>query len=149
MKTSHIIKSTLPVLILCMFQAGCETPGSNGKEPAQKLPAYARPNWRPDGRLKIAVLDSTVRPPNAQVLLYQPGDTLPSHQVIAFISADGDASEEARVVSMMLDYARNRGATGVALLGPERPNEKLALAHPLWQAPGRRVFRANVINAQP
>src|ERR1051326_7574747 len=118
------------VVVLCF---SCAEPGVRG-------PAYARPDWRPDGRLRIAVIDSALRPPNANVVLYQATDTLPSHTVASFISAEGDAGEEAWVVSMMLDYARHIGANGVALLGADRPNETLALAHPIWQSPGRRIF---------
>lgn len=90
-------------------------------------------------------MDTSQRPPRANVGLFQPSETVPPHIVTAFITAEGDAGEEGRIVSMMADYARHVGADAVVLLGADRPNESLAIAHPIWQPPGRRVFRANVV----
>ena len=144
---AHII-----ALLGLIAATGCGTVNqwtkTGGEKPPPPPPPWARPNWHPDGKLKIAVVDPTQRDPRADVALYQSGDAKPEHTVIAFVSADDEAGQEARIVTMMLDYARHVGASGVALLGPEKPNEKLALAQPLWQPTGRRVFRANIILAK-
>lgn len=152
------MKTTLTVsLIVVSAVTGCgnlkewnqpPTPEQQAARDARKLQRdqpWRRANWRPDGKLKIAIVDPARHEPNPNVTLYQANDHLPRHTVLAFISADDDAGQEARIVVMMLDYARHIGATGVALLGNEKPNENLALVNPIWQHTGRRVFRANII----
>ncbi len=68
-------------LLACLaLLAGCATSDRG-------LPGYARPGWQPDGRLRIATVDSLPRAPKAHVELYQAGDPLPPHAVVAFISA--------------------------------------------------------------
>src|SRR5947209_10403009 len=104
----------LLLLTLALTLTGCGSIKS-WFEPSP-TPAWSRPNWRPEGRLKIALVDGTKREPNGRVSLYQPNETPPDHQVLAFISAEGTAEEEGNVVQMMLDYARHIGASGIALL---------------------------------
>ena len=112
-------------------------------------PAWSRPGWSPEGRLKIAVVDETKREPNGTVSLYQPNDSPPDHRLLAFISAEGNAEEEGSIVNMMLDYAKHIGASGIVLLRNEKPNLKAEVNVPsIYERPGRRIFRANVILAK-
>jgi hypothetical protein len=100
-------------------------------------------------RLKIAVVDETKREPKASVTLYQPNETPPDHRVVAFISAEGNAEDEGRIVNMMLEYAKHVGASGIALLRNEKPDVKAEVNVPsIYERPGRRIFRANVILAK-
>lgn len=126
---------------------GCDTTREMFKP--NPNPAWARPGWSPDGRLKIALVDQTKRQPSGNVTLYQANDTPPEHKVLAFVSAEGSAEDEGLIVNMILDYARHTGGSGVALLRNDRPTVKVDVNTPtIYDRPGRRIYRANVILAQ-
>jgi hypothetical protein len=91
------------------------------------------------------MFDSVGRCPSRECRVFQPGETLPPHTVIALMSCGGHAQDEGQFIGVMIMHAKRIGANGFVLLPYEAPNSTVTLAHPLWQNPGQRVYRANAI----
>lgn len=117
--------------------------------PAKPAPPKLFPEFIRDGDMKIAVYDRTWRERTADVRVFQQGEPLPPHRVVAFITAGAEASDEAHIVSVMIKMAQKVGATGVALLPSDSPKAEVFLRHNVFNQPADRVFRANAILLEP
>lgn len=133
----------LLLLTAAIVVSGCVAPstGSNGTKPC----ARTWPQAHTEGPVRVAMYDTTARCPSAECRVFQPGETVPPHKVIALMTCGGHARDEGTFIGSMIIHAKRLGATGFVLLPYESPNSTVALAHPIWQNPGDRVYRGNAI----
>ena len=124
------------LLALLSILCGCQT-----------IPPCDRiwPQAHSQGPIHVAMYDQTPRCPTLTIRVFQPGEKVPPHISIALMTSGGNARDEGRFVGEMITHAKRIGATGFVLLPYEAPNATLAEAHPIWQNPGDRVYRANAI----
>lgn len=101
----------------------------------------------PEGRVKTALYDTTPRTPSTRLDVFQVGEkpTRPFH-VLALMTAEGAAQDEAECVQGMVIRARNLGADGLVILEPEAPNKSIVFKYG-WAGPSPddRVFKGNGI----
>ena len=123
---------SLPLLIvLC----GCELLTPNPNAP-----------YRPHGRVQVATLDPTPRSLTANLALYSVAKPPPSpYHVIALLTAEGEAKEEAALLNYMTDAARHYGADAIVTLWSDVKNSDESLGNPSWHPNDRRVFRLHAI----
>ena len=107
------------------------------------------PQAHNEGPIRVAMFDMEARCPSSECRVFQPGETVPAHKVIALMSSGGHARDEGEFVGRMIVHAKQIGASGFVLLPYEAPNSTVAVAHPIWQDPGQRVYRANAILLTP
>lgn len=127
------MKLLASLLILTFVLAGCQTPEQAMQS---RLDDKAR-------EVRVGLINSASLPENTgpfEVLR----NTKPERKYveIAAMSLEGDAAEEAEAIGAFVQRARKLGAHGIVLFTTDAPNSNLAIAHPLWQDQGDRVFRA-------
>lgn len=139
------MKAASSIALITLLIVGCESPPwQTTSEPhTPKLRTW--PQTHSEGPVRVAMFDLTPRAESKECRIFQPGDKVPEHQVIALMTSGGHASNEAEFIGRMITHAKRLGANGFILLPYESPNSTIALAHPLWQNPGERVFRANAV----
>jgi hypothetical protein len=131
-------------IALLLFCIGCETLTEDQASHRDVADHLERDRDRAHG-VRVALIDQDVRPRfNGKFDVVYPGDkpARPIHE-IAFFTFEGGAPDEAIALGAMIERARQLGAEGLLLRYAEAPNGSLAVAHPLWQNPGERVFRAS------
>lgn len=133
------MKTLLLLLASILITCGCASNPSNAPQAKEKKPKHY-------SRVKVAIYDTTPRTATTQLDYFAEGTTIPKqHKVIALLTCEGAAHEEGEMVNAINFRARELGASGVIQLRADQPNASVAIAHPMWQAPDRRVFRANAI----
>ena len=129
------MKPRLQLLVIALILSACST------APKQ---AADQPIKHAD-RVKVATYDSSPRPASARLDVYdlsrdaQANPAPKAHKVIALLTCEGGAQEEAEMMNAIMYRARQLGADGVVILPPDR-------TYGLWSALGeRRIFSAKAI----
>lgn len=101
----------------------------------------------PEGRVQLALYDASPRTPSTRLDVFQVGEkpSRPFH-VLALLTAEGAAHEEADCVQGMIIRSRKLGADGLVMLEPEAPNKSIVFKYGwVGPSPDDRVFKGNAI----